>query len=50
MGTDGQTDRYEEDYSRFSHLCERALQLFLEIYRQAEYLVLEGQPSVLSPS
>ena len=48
--TDGQTDRYDEYYSRFSHLCERALQPFLEIYHQIEFLVSEYQPSVLSLS
>jgi len=25
MRTDGQTDRYDEDYWRFSHLCEKRL-------------------------
>jgi len=50
MHTDGQTDKYDEDYSRFSHLCERAIQPFLEIYHLRDFQVQEIQLSILSPS
>jgi len=46
--TDRQTDVTK--IIDFSHFCERALQPFLEVYHQADFLASEGQLSILSPS